>query len=452
MDLLIRNGTIVDPVMGKFTANIGIKGHKINLVSDQETEADEILEASGLMITPGFIDIHMHESEVKNDTANREMFEYMAQMGVTTAIGGNCGLNTGLKNTADYFNLLEKDGIPVNYAGYSGYCFIREHCGYDRNSPLDYPKLSKLTPLIKNDLDKGACGVSLGLEYNPGISTEEMLWVGRLVKEYPGRLISAHYRYDSNRSLEALAELIILARETGVPVQVSHIGSCNAFGRMTPALDMLDNAVWAGVDISADVYPYNAFSTMIGSAVFDDGCFESWGKSYNSLLVAEGKYRGLTCTEEIFHELRKQAPETLMVAFVMDETEVIEALKHPGIMIASDGFLRSGQGHPRGTGAFPRVIGKYVRDEKQLDLVEAIKKMTLLPARRLELSHKGRIDQGYDADLVIFDFDNIIDQSDYENPAVPPKGIEYVFVGGKAVVKNGSYIGGDNGRVIRFGK
>ncbi len=451
MDLLIKSVEIIDPVNGRFYGNIGIKGHKIEFVSEQNIEAKKIFEASGLIAAPGFIDIHMHESEVTGETANLEMFEHMARMGVTTAVGGNCGLNTCKKSATSYFDLLENSGIPINYVGFSGYGYSREQQGHELNRPISYKEFTDLVPLIRNDLEKGACGVSLGLEYVPGISTEEIIWLGKLVKEYPGKMISAHYRYDSDRSLEALAELIILSRETGVPLQISHIGSCNAFGQMDSALDMFDAALKAGVDISADVYPYNAFSTMIGSAVFDEGCFERLRISYNSLLVTEGKYRGHKCTEEIFLELRSQAPDTLLVAFVMDENEIITALKHPGIMIASDGFLRSGQGHPRASGAFPRAIGKYVREEKHLDLVEAVNKMTLLPARRLGLTQKGRIAAGYDADLVLFNYDTISDRSSYEKPAVPPEGIDHVLVSGNPVVSNSKYIGGDNGTVIRVG-
>ena len=451
MDLLIKGVEIADPINGRFYCNIGIKDHKIKMVSEQNIEAEKIIEASGLIAAPGFIDIHMHESEVTEETASLEMFEHMARMGVTTAVGGNCGLNTCKKSAAGYFNLLEQSGIPINYVGFTGYGYSREQQGHELNRPLTYPEFEELAPLIRNDLEKGACGVSLGLEYVPGISTEEMIWLGQLVKEYPDRLISAHYRYDSDRSLEALAELIILSRETGVPLQISHIGSCNAFGQMDSALEMFDAALKAGVDISADVYPYNAFSTMIGSAVFDEGCFERLRASYDSLLVTEGKYRGHKCTEDMFLELRSQAPDTLIVAFVMDENEVITALKHPEIMIASDGFLRSGQGHPRASGAFPRAIGKYVREEKHLDLVEAVKKMTLLPARRLGLTQKGRVAADYDADLVLFDFNKISDRSNYEKPAVPPEGIEHVLVGGKQVVCNSKYTGGDSGTVIRTG-
>jgi len=452
MDLLIKGGQIVDPVFGAFKANIGIKGRKIEVVSEQHIDAEDEIEASGLVITPGFIDIHMHESEIRGGQVNLEMLEHMARMGVTTAVGGNCGLNTCKENTANYLRLLESSAIPLNYMAYSGYGFAREQHGHELNKALTLPEFEELAPIIRNDLENGACGVSIGLEYAPGISTEEMIWLSRLVKEFPGRLFAAHYRYDSKRSLEALAELIIIARETGTPVQISHIGSCNAFGQMNSALQMYDAALQAGVDISADVYPYNAFSTMIGSSVFDEGCFEQWGKSYESLLVAEGKYRGQKCTEKIFQELRSQAPDTLMVAFVMNEHEVVEALRHPGIMIASDGFLRSGQGHPRASGAFPRAIGKYVREEKHLDLVEAIIKMTLLPAKRLGLEHKARVARGFDADLVLFDYESINDLSTYENPAVPPGGIEHVIVGGKSVVQNRVYIGGDMGTVIRAGK
>lgn len=450
-ELVINGGQIVDPVEGNFKGNLGVQGGKIIEISCNELKGKKAINARGKKVVPGFIDIHMHEDNRVRDDIKFEIFNSMSLMGVTTVVGGNCGL--GDDNISKYFNILEKKGSPVNYIGLLGHSTLREQAGFtddDRYRSASREEIKKMCELIKNGFAGGAAGISFGLEYNPGISTEEILILSEFVSRYPDKIVSAHYRFDASRSLEAMAEMIIIARETGVKFQISHIGSCIAFGQMQPGLEMLGAADEAGVDIMADVYPYDAFSTHIGSAVFDEGCFQRWGVSYDAIKIVEGKYKGEVCTEEIFKKARENEPNSLAVAFVMNEDEVVQAIQNPLVMIASDGLISNGQGHPRAAGTFPRVLGRYVREQKKLGLIDAINKMTLLPAKRLGLETKGRIKVGYDADITIFNSEEIIDRATFSEPLKLPEGIENVIVSGIEVVNNGELTGELPGVVLKY--
>lgn len=454
LDLLLLNGKIIDPEsLSCFQANIGISAGKITMVSDEIKPAQKKIDINGSYISPGFIDIHIHENEINEGEINIETLKYAARMGVTTAAAGNCGINLSGTSAVDYFASLKNINLPVNYLSYIGYGFLREKIAVDSKTGLSQKYFAKLIPYLDENLKGGACGVSLGLEYTPGVSTEEVLWLGSFIKDnYPDKLLAAHYRFDAARSLEAVAEMIIASRETGVAFQISHIGSCSAFGEMESALKMIDAARKAGVDIATDVYPYDAFSTFIGSEVFAPGCFERWGKGPDSLLVANGPHRGEYCTKKLFEKLRQESPQTLVAAFVMQEDEVDKAVLHPDIMIASDSLVTEKGGHPRASGTFPRYLAKYVREDKKLTLPEAIRKITSLPARRLGLESRGLVAPGYNADLTVFSLENIQDNSTYQNPLVPPSGIEHVIVNGEIAVEDGKYKGGDCGEIISHGK
>ncbi|MGM0437547.1 MAG: N-acyl-D-amino-acid deacylase family protein [Bacillota bacterium] len=448
-DMVINNGEIIDPKDGVYKANIGVKKNKIKKISKDELKGKKIIDAESEMISPGFIDIHMHEDNFKNGKIKFEIFNNMVQMGVTTAIGGNCGL--GDSNIGNYLDVLEEESPPLNYAGMIGHGSLREKVGCnDRYGKASQKEILEMKNLLKMGLEDGAIGLSFGLEYTPGATIMEMIELSKVVANYSNRLVAAHYRFDANRSLEAIAEMIIIARETGVKFQISHIGSCAAFGQMETALEMIKAANEAGVDIMADVYPYDAFSTYVGSAVFDEGCFEKWGVDYSAIKVTEGKYKGQRCNKEIFEYIRENEPDDLVVAFVMEEKEVLKAMQHPLVMIASDGILNEGQGHPRAAGTFPRVLGKYVREEGKLELIKAIDKITRMPAERAGLSNKGRVKEGYDADLCIFDYDKIIDKATFNSPTKKPEGIKEVIVGGTSVVDNGNLVDKYPGSVLFY--
>lgn len=439
-DLVIKGGNIIDPVDGIYEANIGVENDRIAYIGSEVVKATREIDAAGCFVSPGFIDLHSHENAVKEGSIEKGIFESSVLMGVTTTVGGNCGMGPVVLD--DYREALEKNGAPLNYAALSGHAFLREAVGCtDRYSRATKNQADKMVDLLREALNKGASGLSVGLEYTPGASTEELLELSKTVAEYEDRLVSVHYRFDGERALEAVAELIIVARETGVRMQISHLGSGTAFGKTDEALSMIESAYNAGVDVGFDVYPYAAFCSLIGSAVFDEGCLQRWGVDYSAIKVVEGKYCGELCTPEIFMEKRSNEPETMVVAFVMDEEEIIRAIQHPMAIIASDGRIIKGRGHPRSAGTFPRVLGHYVREKGYLELVTAIYKMTGLPAKRLRLDSRGRIRTGYFADVTIFDYENIIDRATYEQPALSPGGINSVIVNGVEVVRDGEMTG-----------
>ncbi len=285
-DLVIKGGRIVDPIDGELFGNIGISQNKIVSVSEKELKGAKIIDAKGLTVAPGFIDIHMHEGKLSGDKIEYDILDAMVRMGVTTAIGGNCGI--GVPDVIEYTGIINQQGAPCNYAGLVGVGAIRDYIGCKSvYKPATPEELKKIISFIGEQLSKGAIGLSIGLEYVPGMSTTELLQICQHVSQFPDRLVACHYRFDADRSLEALAEMLIIARETGVKFQISHIGSCIAFGYMESGLKMMETASKSGVDIQADVYPYTAFCTYLDSAIFDPGCIERWGTGYDALQIAE---------------------------------------------------------------------------------------------------------------------------------------------------------------------
>lgn len=448
-DLVIRNGKVVN--LRKNTLDnidIGIKKGKIVTLGKNIAIGESEIDAKGKIVSPGFIDIHMHEEKLFNSEYDNEydISNKMLEMGVTSCVGGNCGNNReDLRVFVDHIN---ENGAPVNYMMFIGHNFLRDKVGIkDRYREASQEEIRKMNYHLNEYLEYGAIGVSFGLEYSPGVSSTEIY--GLLNNPNKDILLSAHYRSDGEASYDAIREMIDISRKTGFPMEISHLGSCSAMGHMEKGLRLIEDAIREGIDVSADIYPYDAFSTYIGSAVFDEGCFDRWEKSYDSILLTEGLYRGVRCNKEVFERIRKEKPEMLVVAFVMNEEEVIEGMKSPFVYIGSDGVFNRGQGHPRGAGTFPRVLGKYSIREKNLALFDAIRKMTLGPALRLGITEKGEIEIGKDGDLVIFDPENIIDNASFENPNLSPSGIEYVIIDGK-VAKDGNGIVNDRlGRIIR---
>lgn len=459
MDYVIKNAQIYDCELDTYLyKDIGIKNGIIQKIDDYIISGKKEIDVKGLTLVPGFIDLHTHEDPLGGNTRFHTQ-ESMLNMGVTTVVGGNCGFSP--KYTGEYIAYVDKFGSPTNILLYSGYSVIRSMLDNSSNENvssyrlgdvyknLSLKEIERAIQSVRKNMDDGAIGLSFGLEYTPGITTEEMIRIIKTLGDYENSLAAAHYRYDSQRSLESIDECIYVAEQTKFPFLFSHIGSCAAFGYMKEALDKLNLARSKGIDISADCYPYDAFSTLIGSTVFDEGCFESWGKDYSAVLATEGRYKNEYCTKETFEYLRKYEPDTRVVCFVMNDEEVKMAYKNPHVMVASDGKIKDGQGHPRGAGTFPRVLGKLVREESVLTFEEAIQKMTLMPANRLGFTNKGRIKEGCDADITILNKETIIDNASYTNPSLPPTGIEYVFVNGELVLENGQITKFNSGKAIR---
>ncbi|MEL7648180.1 MAG: amidohydrolase family protein [Sedimentibacter sp.] len=453
LDIKIVNGLIIDAENKKIIeGDLGIKDGKITAVGIVPESAQNVIDAKGRYVSPGFIDIHMHEEDLElTQKKGYDIGDTMLNMGVTTCAVGNCGNNR--QSIEELYRFINEKGNPVNYISYIGHNFLRTQAGNtDIYKKSTREQIKKMQEMVKKAVDFGAIGVSFGLEYCPGIDTEEAIEITSEIQGRKDLLLAAHYRKDAKYALDAINEMALIGKETKIPFQISHISSLSGYGNMTEALKLIEDIVNSGTDMLVDAYPYDAFSTYIGSAVFDEGCFELWNRSYDSIMLTEEPFRGMFCDRELFEKARKEYPNMLAVAYVMNEDEIVQALNHPLVMVASDGIYRNHSGHPRGAGTFPRVIGHYVRDQKKMDFFDAIYKMTYMPAKRLMLRQKGLIKEGYDADITIFDYNTIIDKATFQDPQVRPEGVDFVIVNGKVAIADNITVNNTHGRFLKRGE
>ena len=447
MSILIQNGLLVDPANRIYEKkNLLIEGGKIAAVTDEAPAAGQVIDASGRVVCPGFIDVHMHEDPVEDGQIAHCIFHSMLRMGVTTAVGGNCGDN--VYDPVEYLNLADRDGAPVNVALFAGHSYFRKRAGgCDRYAGITQAQRKDMLASLQAAIDGGCVGISFGLRYVPGADEDEFRAAARLCAP-AGKLISAHVRDDAAYIFDAVKEVTRVGRDCGVPVQISHIGSMGGFGQMEELLAQIDAEREAGLDVACDCYPYAAFSTGIGETTYDEGWLERYHCDYSACVPVEGKYKGVPCTKEIFEELRRDDPDCITVCYVMQAGDVAMALRHPLVMLGSDGFIDKGQGHPRAAGCFPRFLREYVAGG-EIDLFDGIAKMTSMPAQRLGFENKGRLNVGADADVVIFDPARIRDRATFDEPALAPEGIDYVFIGGEVAAKDCAVVNDKLGRAVR---
>lgn len=448
-DLLIVSGRYPDFERNELVEGpVAVKGGKIVEAGAGvgSLEALRVIDAKGKVVSPGFIDIHMHEECFARDGAHFEISVLMRNMGVTTAVTGNCGSQSQpvmqFKETA-----ASLGGMPINYFMLTGYNSFRQRLGLGFYDVASEEQVDRIIGWVREELAAGARGISFGGEYDPGITTEEIQKV--LASLEDDVLVSMHYRTDATEDLSALHEMILLAEGSGKKFQISHLSSYSAMGQMKEVLSILNPAIENNPRLDYDTYPYIAFSTDIGSAVFDDGWLQRWNKGYECIMLLHEPYCGVRCNKELFEKVRKEHPDMSVAGFVMEEEDIAMAIANKYGMICSDGGSSNWKGHPRSSGTFPRVLGKYVREEKALSLMDALKKMTLRPAQRLGLEgQKGVIAPGADADIVIFDPDTIADTSDFLEIRSLPLGIDHVIVGGVIVLEKGLETGALPGKVL----
>ena len=430
LDLLITNGSVVDPESGQIMdVNLGaIDGNIVYIGKETPKDAEVTIDAKGLYVAPGFIDTHVHDE----DPAENEVEKALLLQGVTTAIAGNCGLGPIISD-----ELLSRPRY-LRVGFFTGHQVLREKVGLtDNYMPASSSSIREMVELLRQELSKGSFGLSLGLEYVPGASYEEIYELAKTVAQFDKRWVSMHIRYDGDKSLDAVREAIALSRDCGVRVQISHLASMASFGCLNEALKLIEEAK-ACADVTFDSYPYKAFCTHIGSAVFDPGFEKRWKRGFSALQVASGKHKGKKLTQELYVKLRKEEPNTLVIAHVMNEEEVKAALRHPDCMIASDAILEKGQGHPRVCGTFPRAFAILIKEG--LSWPEVIRKATYLPAKSSWLDDRGCIKAGCKADLVIFNPKKLKDCATFKDPMLSPKGIDYVIIGGKIAVQKGTIL------------
>lgn len=449
MKTLIQNGLLVDPANRICSRlNLLLENGRVAAISTQEMAAERVVDATGKIVCPGFIDIHMHEDPVGEDGRIAcSIFNSMLRMGVTTVVGGNCGDN--VYDPVDYLRIVDRDGAPVNVALFAGHSWFRKQAGaLDKYARIASAQKDRMLEALKGALRGGCAGISFGLRYVPGVDMQEFISAASLCSG-TGKGISVHLRDDAAQVFSALDEAMQAGLKCNIPVQISHIGSMGGFGQMEELLRRVDAYRANGLNVACDCYPYTAFSTGIGETTYDDGWIERYGCDYSACVPTEGRYKGIPCDAQRFDQLRRDEPECITVCYVMQEGDVRMALRHPNVMLGSDGFVDRGQGHPRAAGAFPRFWHEYVRSG-EISLMDGIAKMTSLPAARLGLKRKGRLNVGADADVTIFDPAEFQDRASFEEPALVPKGLEYVFLDGEIALRRDEIIHAGLGRALRF--
>ena len=433
-DVVIKDGRVMDPESGlNEIRNVGITNGKIVAVSEKNLNGKQIINAAGLVVAPGFIDMHEHGQEAEN-------YEFQAHDGVTTSLE----LELGTGDVSGWYKKREGKAL-INYGVSAGHIPVRMKVLKDPGKFMPtgdaasrlatVEELSQIKSAIEDGLKQGALAIGMGINYTEGASREEILEIFRVAAKHNAP-VHVHLRsagiLEPNNGIAGLEEVIAAAAATGAPLHVVHITSMGL--KLTPQLiEMVKGVQARGLDVTTECYPYTAGSTGLESAMFNDGWQEKLGITYKDLQWAK---TGERLTEETFAKYRKETG--IVIIHMIPEEAARVAVADPIVMIASDGMPITGpKVHPRGQGTFSRVLGHYVREEKVLDLMTALKKMTLMPAQRLEkyapmFKNKGRIRTGADADITIFHPDRVIDKATFDEPLQTSEGIQFVLVNGQA--------------------
>jgi N-acyl-D-amino-acid deacylase len=527
LDLKLEGGLIIDGTgTAGGRADIGIRDDTIVAVGDLSREAaGNRLNVSGKIVAPGFIDMHSHSDW--RLWGNRRA-ESKIRQGVTTEVVGNCGFSPAPASTeylddlrgfalyvpramdfawrsmGEYLRAFDREGTAVNVVHLVGHGTLRiAAMGFARRAPTG-SELQRMQSLLRAAMDDGTWGLSTGLIYAPGsyADTDEIVTLAKALRRQRG-FYASHIRGEGATLLDAVSEAIRIGREAGVAVQISHIKAAGRpnWGRVADALALIDAANAEGLDVTADVYPYTASSTMLRTLLPDwalEGGIDAMLKrltdprerariredveapdtgqsivarvGWDNIMVAscprrpdaEGRRvadiaaaRGMDPLDAAMELIVDEGGKGHMILFQLDEGDLRRALVHPRVMIGSDGSalapsgeMSGGTPHPRSYGTFPRVLGVYTREERLLALSHAVHKMTGLPASRLGLRDRGVLRVGARADIVVFDARRVADVATYESPHRYPDGIEYVIVNGRLVIKGGQHTGSLPGRVL----
>ena len=431
-DIVLQGGRVIDPESGlDAVRNMGIRSGRIDAISEDRLVGNQVIDVTGLVVAPGFIDLHAHGQ-------SEDAFDLMVRDGVTTAFE----LEVGTGNVAGWYRDRE-GGQRLNYGVSIGHIPVRMivmgdsggflPSGPGGHEPATDEQVAEVARRLEEGLAQGAVAVGFGLAYTPAATAAEFETMLRVAVEHSS---AAHIHVRGG--LEGLSEAIEAAAKTSVPLHVVHANSSGG-SETAEFLARIEEARRQGQDVTTEAYPYEAGMTSIQSALFDD--WETWDD--DRFQIHQWAETGERLTRERFAQYRAQGGNVIIHSRTEDMTRT--AIGSPLTMIASDGFIVNGRGHPRTSGTYAKVLGKYVREEGVLTLMEALRKMTIEPARRLEarapaMQSKGRLRIGADADIAVFDAATVIDQSTYVNPTLPSKGIAYVLVGGVLVVDQGTLV------------
>jgi dihydroorotase/N-acyl-D-amino-acid deacylase len=505
LDVILTGGTVYsgDGSAG-IIMDVGISGDRIEALGDLSGRPAELrLDVSGLAVTPGFVDIHSHAVRDTVDESGIFLWpdaENYIRQGVTTAIGGPDG--SSWYPVSELFSMLEESPSSVNFGTFVGHNTVRALAMGRADRAPTAEEMLAMAGMVDTAMNEGAFGLSSGLKYIPGAysRTEEVIELAQVAGAHGGIYIT-HMREEGAGLIESVAETIRIGEEGGLPAQITHHKAMGklAWGKSVETLAMIDAANARGVDVSSDQYPYAASSTgidvlfpawslagdketrlarlrdpetrstikagIIDNIINDRGGNDpsrvaiadcGWDQELNGKNLAEIlQERGQEATIENAAELAIELEERggcRAVYHAMSEEDVVRIMQHSRTMIASDGGIHmpaQDVPHPRNYGSFSRVLGKYVREEGVLGLPQAIYKMSLLPADRIGLSERGRIEVGAMADIAVLDPARVIDRATFKDPHQLSEGVHHVFVNGRAALLNGKMTGARPGRVLR---
>ena len=496
-DIIIRNGKIIDGTGNAwFCADVAIKNDKIIAIGKLTNwNADKLIDATGLIIAPGFIDVHTHieDDEVKNPLATNFIMD-----GVTTVITGNCG--SSHVDVAKYLAFIDSLYLSVNTATFIGHNDVREAAMGKANRAPTNEELNTMIALVDKAMKDGAVGFSTGLIYTPGTyaKTDEIIALAKTAATYNG-IYATHIRNESDSVDDAIAEALNIAKAANISLEISHfkVGGQQNWGRSKETLAMVKNARDSGLDVTIDQYPYTASSTSLKTLLPD------WMLADNDSLVKKRLQQPALAKEATTYMLNKLAARKLhhfnyaVVAFYksdttlngksieevnltwkrkhtaqeeaktiidmvingsasmvfhgMSEDDVKYIMQYPFNMPASDASIRvfnEGAPHPRGYGTNARILGKYVREEKVITLEEAIRRITSLPAQKFHFKDRGLLLEGFKADIVVFNANEVKDLSTFQKPHQYSTGFKYVLVNGQLTLNNGMHTGIRNGKAL----
>ena len=446
-DLVIRGGRVIDPETGlDGVRNVGIAGGRIAAVSAEPLSGGATIEAAGLVVSPGFIDLHTHV----NDAAT---YRLAALQGVTTALD----LEIGAPDVTAFYE-ARRGRTPINFGTAASHPWSRVRAfggtppegsivpasGRETETVAEEAQRQAMRVRLEQELAAGAVGIGMGLVYTPGATRAETIEIFRVAAAHRVPVfvhVRSSGRLEPGSSIESVGEVIAAAAVTGAALHIVHINSsCTADA--PECLRMIAGARARGLDVTVEGYPYGAGMTDLKSGVFNSGWQQKIGVTERDVAIPE---TGERLTPETFAKYRAQPGPRLVLIYTNPDALVDAVIRDPLTIVASDAVMQKGQGHPRAAGTFARILSRYVREQQSLTLADAIRKMSLMPAQRLATAtaaaaRKGRLQPGADADIAIFDPAAVADRATYASPSVPATGVRHVLVHGTPVVKDGAFV------------